>query len=113
MTAAARWLRVGRAADVPMLECRSAPFGDRRAAVFRTPTGFRALDAACPHRGGPLADGLVADDCVTCPLHARRYDLRTGAALGDHAGVRAYEVLERDGELWLRVPAGLELAPAA
>ena len=43
------------------------------------PTGFRAVDGACPHEGGPLADGLVADRCVTCPLHGWRFDLRTGA----------------------------------
>src|SRR3954452_22436041 len=92
---------VGRAGDVPMLEGRSAAVGDRRVAVFRTPGGWRAVDAACPHRGGPLADGLVADGCVTCPLHGRRFDLRTGEALGDCDGVRAYEVVEREGRLWL------------
>ena len=92
---------IGRAADVPMLEGRSVGVDGRRVAVFRTPGGWRAIDALCPHRGGPLHDGLVADGCVTCPLHAQRFDLRTGKALGDHDGVRAYEVLERDGDLWL------------
>jgi nitrite reductase (NADH) small subunit len=101
---------IGRAADVPMLEGRSLWAGDRRIAVFRTPEGFRAIDGACPHAGGPLADGIVADRCVTCPLHGRRFDLLTGADLGDGAPVRTYEVLEYDGVLWLR--AG-ELARAA
>jgi nitrite reductase (NADH) small subunit len=102
MSAIVTELFVGRAEDVPMLEGRSVQVGDRRIAVFRTPDGFRALAAACPHAGGPLSDGLVSDSCVTCPLHNRRYDLVTGAGLGDHDGVEAFEVVERDGELFLR-----------
>jgi nitrite reductase (NADH) small subunit len=87
-----------------MLEGRSVAVAGRRIAVFRTPGGHHAIGAACPHAGGPLADGLVADSCVTCPLHGWRFDLRTGAGLGDHAGVTVHEVLERDGQLWLASP---------
>ena len=104
--------RIGRADDVPMLEGRSVTIGGRRIAVFRTPDGFRAIEGACPHAGGPLADGIVADRCVTCPLHGWRFDLDTGEARNADARVRTYEVLERDGELWLAVPAE-ELIEAA
>jgi nitrite reductase (NADH) small subunit len=104
--------RIGHVDDVPLLEGRSVTVAGRRLAIFRTAGGFHAIDAACPHLGGPLADGLVADSCVTCPLHGRRFDLRTGAGLGDYAGVAAHEVLERDGELWLRLTPD-ELQPAA
>ena len=97
--------RIGRAGDVPLLEGRSVTVAGRRLAVFRTADGYRAIDAACPHQGGPLADGLVAEHCVTCPLHGWRFDLRTGAGLGNHPGVTVHEVHERDGELWLRVTA--------
>lgn len=103
-------IRVGRVEDVPVLEGRSVAVGDRRIAVFRTAQGFHALDDACPHRGGPLADGLVADSCVTCPLHGWRFELRSGAALGDHPGVAVHEVLERDGELWVRLAAAAQAA---
>ena len=75
-------IRIGRAdrrpdARGPQRRC----VGGRRVAVFRTPDGFRAIDHACPHAGGPLADGIVADRCVTCPLHGWRFDLehRPGA----------------------------------
>jgi nitrite reductase (NADH) small subunit len=97
--------RIGRTDDVPLLEGRSVAVAGRRVAVFRTPDGFHAIAAACPHKGGPLADGLVADNCVTCPLHNQRFDLRTGAGIGGHPGVEVHEVVERDGELWLRVSA--------
>jgi nitrite reductase (NADH) small subunit len=105
--------RIGRIGDVPLLEGRSVAVAGRRVAVFRTADGHHAIDAVCPHRRGPLADGLVANACVTCPLHGWRFDLRTGAALGNHPGVTVYEVVERDGELWLRLTPEVGLQQAA
>jgi nitrite reductase (NADH) small subunit len=93
--------RIGHIDDVPLLEGRSVEVGGRRIAVFRTADGFRAIDHACPHAGGPLADGIVAGRCVTCPLHGLRFDLDTGEASDGAARVRTYPVLERGGELWL------------
>jgi nitrite reductase (NADH) small subunit len=104
------FLRIGRADDVPLLEGRTVMIGARRVAIFRTAAGFFALGAACPHAGGPLADGLVTDNCVTCPLHNRRFDLRTGECADGHPGVERHEVVELDGELWLRTPGALERA---
>jgi nitrite reductase (NADH) small subunit len=93
--------RLGRADDVPLLEGRSVDVGGRRIAVFRMADAFRAIDHACPHAGGPLADGIVAGGCVTCPLHGLRFDLETGECRDGVSHVRSYEVVERDGELWL------------
>jgi nitrite reductase (NADH) small subunit len=104
------YVRIGHADDIPMLEGRTVNLGPRRVAVFRTADGFHALAGACPHRGGPLADGMVADSCVTCPLHNWRFDLRTGAGVGDHPGVETFEVAESGGELWLRLPEALQEA---
>ena len=97
-------IAVGRAADVPPLEGRSVLVAGRRVAIFRAAHGWRALGGTCPHAGGPLADGIVSERCVTCPLHGWRFDLDTGEALNAQAQVETYEVLERGGELWLRVP---------
>ena len=103
------YARVGRAADVPLLEGRSVAVAGRRVAVFRLPEGFVALDAVCPHAGGPLSDGIVAANCVSCPLHGWRFELRSGAPAGGGAtsGVAAHEVLERDGELYVRLAPAL------
>lgn len=105
---------VGSAADVPMLEGRQATLGGRRVAVFRLPTGFAATDAACPHKGGPLSDGLVADGCVTCPLHNWRLDLTTGEVKGDDTVVPIHDVVVLDDRLWVRIAAnaGTAAAPA-
>lgn len=104
------WLRVGRSGDVPALEGRSVSFEGVRVAVFRLPEGWAAVEHACPHAGGPLADGIVADACVTCPLHGRRFDLRTGVQVGGDAVVRTFDVRERDGQLELRATVALRVA---
>lgn len=97
------WTKVADAADVPLLEGRSTTVDGRRIAVFHLPDGWAAADAACPHHGGPLSDGIVADSCVTCPLHLRRFDLRTGAQIGGGDVVAVHEIEERGGELWVRL----------
>jgi nitrite reductase (NADH) small subunit len=102
---AAGWARVGGAHDVPALEGRRAEVSGRRIAIFRLADGWAATDATCPHRGGPLQDGLVADRCVTCPLHGRRFDLTTGEQHGGDDAVAVHEVVERDGVLWVRLAA--------
>ncbi|MGN6275181.1 MAG: nitrite reductase small subunit NirD [Solirubrobacterales bacterium] len=88
---------VCRAADVPLGEGRAVTIEGRRIAIFNAPTGWFALDAACPHQGGPLADGLLSDNCVACPLHERRFDLHTGECLGGHEGVAVHRVEVREG----------------
>ncbi|HEY3187996.1 MAG TPA: nitrite reductase small subunit NirD [Solirubrobacteraceae bacterium] len=96
---------VCRVDDVPLGEGRAVTVGERRVAVFHTRDGWYALDDACPHLGGPLADGLLADRSVTCPLHERRFDLRTGEALGQGCHVAAHRVELVDGEVFVRWPA--------
>ena len=97
------WVRVGSVDDIPELEGRSVLVDGRRVAVFRLPDGWAAIDAACPHLGGPLGDGLVAERCVTCPLHGRRFDLVTGEQHGGDDAVAVHEIAERDGALWVRL----------
>jgi nitrite reductase (NADH) small subunit len=78
--------------DIPLGEGRAITLDGRRIAIFRATGGWYALDAVCPHRGGPLADGIVCDRAVICPLHDRRFDLETGAALTTGDGVAAHAV---------------------
>ena len=65
---------------------RAFRIGGQSVAVFRTRTGkVFALANSCPHRGGPLADGMLAGDQVVCPLHAFRFAPESGAC--DQANV--------------------------
>lgn len=94
---------VCRESDIPPGEGRAVTVAGRRIAIFNAATGWYALDHACPHLGGPLADGIVSDACVTCPLHERRYDLRTGEALAGGEGVAAHAVEVREGTVAVRL----------
>jgi nitrite reductase (NADH) small subunit len=93
--------------DVPLGEGRALVLGDRRIAIFRAAAGWFALDAVCPHRGGPLEDGIVCDRAVICPLHERRFDLASGGALSGGDGVAAHAVEVRGDRVFV-VLAGHE-----
>jgi nitrite reductase (NADH) small subunit len=88
--------------DIPRGEGRSLTVGGRRIALFRAESGWYALDGICPHAGGPLADGILADCRVICPLHERAFDLASGAALSGGAGVTAYAVEVVGDEVYVR-----------
>lgn len=107
-------MALGRIDDIPVGEGRAYVVDGRQIAVFRLRDGsLRALDAVCPHRGGPLADGLTDSRVVVCPLHGFTYDLETGCEVGNGgAAVTAYPVHpDADGTIRLRIAGGLNHAP--
>ncbi|MUL78482.1 Rieske 2Fe-2S domain-containing protein [Mycolicibacterium sp. CBMA 226] len=90
-------LSLGSVDDIPVGEGRAYSVGGCEVAVYRLRDGsLRALSATCPHRGGPLADGLIDDDVVVCPLHGHTYDLATGENRNGGDSVRAYQVTTAD-----------------
>ena len=96
-----------RTHDVPLGEGRAITISGRKIALFRTASGWYAVDHRCPHAGGPLADGLTADCSVICPLHERRFALDTGAPIGhDGPGVTAYAVEVRGPQVLVGVEVG-------
>jgi nitrite reductase (NADH) small subunit len=91
-------------AEIPMGEGRAVTVDGRRIAIFRTEAGVFAIDQACPHAGGPLADGIASDCTVICPLHERRYSLEDGAPIGhDGSPVPTHPVETRGGTVYLTV----------
>ena len=84
---AVAWYDVGAVTDIPRRGSRRLPSPVGDIAVFRTGDGeVFALRDACPHRGGPLSQGIVHGRSVTCPLHAWTIDLATGLPTGADAG---------------------------
>ena len=82
------WLDIGALADIPLRGARTVPLpGGEEAAVFRTGENqVYALINRCPHKKGPLAQGIVHGDSVTCPLHNWVISLETGHAQGADRG---------------------------
>ena len=104
----ARWIRITACDNIPPREGRTAVVGDREIAIFNVGDGFLAVDNRCPHRGGPLADGIVAGGAVVCPLHAWKIDLQTGSVerpAGLEACVQSYPTRVEGGIVLIELPA--------
>jgi nitrite reductase (NADH) small subunit len=97
------FLDIGAADDVPRLGARKVrtPGGD--IAVFRTADDrYFALDDRCPHKGGPLSQGIVHGERVTCPLHNMVIELGSGHAVAPDEGcVARHRVRVENGRLQL------------
>ena len=94
---------IGTLDQIPRGEGRNFDVNGTVVAVFRTHADeVLACQAACPHLGGPLADGMLGGTTIMCPLHDRMYDLRTGAVLVGECDITVYPVRkEADGTLLL------------
>ena len=96
------WQVVGDRNAIPLREGRRVKCGDKEIALFNLGDTFLAVDNRCPHRQGPLADGIVAGNSVFCPLHNLRIDLQTGCALaGGEGKVRCYPVKLQNDQILL------------
>jgi nitrite reductase (NADH) small subunit len=94
-------ITLGALSAIPLGEGRAFAVGKRRIAVFRTREGqVLAVQADCPHRGGPLADGLLGGNTLICPLHARKFDLETGKGETEDCSLETYAArLNRAGQI--------------
>lgn len=91
---------LGRVDTIPLGQGETYVVDGCAIAVFRQRDGqIFATQHACPHRGGPLAEGIVGAGKVVCPLHGRQFDLETGASAD--CAVRTYPVRVEGGEIIL------------
>lgn len=89
--------------DIPRQGARVVKTPQGCIAVFRTADDqVFALDDRCPHKGGPLSEGIVHGTSVTCPLHAMVFDLATGSSVRpDEGTVRSFAVRVEGGRVLL------------
>lgn len=82
------WIDIGAISDIPLLGARVVKTPAGCIAVFRTAESEAfAIDDRCPHKGGPLSQGIVHGRSVTCPLHSWVISLETGEAQGADEGI--------------------------
>jgi len=97
------WIEIGFVEDIPSLGSRVVQAMGESIAVFRTAGNeiFALLDK-CPHKGGPLSQGIVHGKRVTCPLHNLILDLSEGKAVPPDEGcVLTYPVKIEEGKVWI------------
>ena len=91
---------VARVEDIPLGEGRAFVVAGTQVAVFRLRNGLlHATQAACPHAGGPLADGQTDVNVLVCPLHLYAYRWSDGASTSGAVPIRLFPVREVDGNV--------------
>jgi nitrite reductase (NADH) small subunit len=104
-----RWVRITACANVPPREGRAVTVAGREIAVFNLGDRFLAADNRCPHRGGPLCDGIVTGVSVVCPLHSWKVNLDTGGVerpAGGDVCVRTYPTRIEGDVIAVGLPIG-------
>ena len=83
---------------------RMVRLGNTSVALFRHDGGVTAVEAECPHEGGPLQDGTLEDGCVVCPWHRYRFDGKSGQCDVDPSlRVKVYPTVVEEGAVWVEV----------
>lgn len=106
------WIDIGEIDAIPRRGARCVTTPEGRIAVFRTQQDqIYALENRCPHKNGPLSEGIVHGASVTCPLHNWVFDLATGEAMGADVGrVRSYLVRIEDGRILMALTQAMVAA---
>ena len=95
-------ISLGSIEKIPLGQGHCFIVGSEEIAVFRPRTGgLFAIGNKCPHRRGPLAEGVCDAQSVICPYHGHKYELRTGIGSEKGETVKTFEVKEENGEVLL------------
>jgi len=103
----ADWIAIGTIYDIPRRGARCVTTPQGRIGVFRTADDkVFAIENRCPHRSGPLTEGIVHGTSVTCPLHNWAISLETGEAQGaDEGAVKTFAVRIEGDALFIMLEA--------
>lgn len=96
------WIDIGALEDIKLRGARIVKSPVGCIALFRTgEEEVFATGNTCPHKQGPLSEGIVHDRKVTCPLHNWVFSLETGEALGEDGSIPVYPVIVQNGRIML------------
>jgi len=79
----ANFVKVAQTSEIPAGQGKCVEVEGKRIAIFNVDGTFYALDDVCPHQGGPLSEGEISGNVVTCPWHGWEYDVATGVNRDD------------------------------
>jgi len=101
------WVRITHPGNIPLREARAVNAQGHDIAIFNLGDRFLAIGNRCPHRSGPLADGIVSGDTVVCPLHAWKFSLETGKGVNSASAsscVETFRARVEHGVVLLELP---------
>lgn len=109
------WTDITALEDIPILGARVLKTDRVNIALFRTATDeVFALKDECPHKQGPLSQGIVHGTSVTCPLHNWKIDLTSGEALGPDEGcAHTYASKIENGRVFVAIAENKAAAKSA
>ena len=97
-------VKVGSVGDITEGTPKLVEANGKQIAIFKVGGKFFAISNVCAHAGGSLADGVVSEDVVTCPLHAWEYNIKTGESLTmPGAKVEQFKVIVENDEIYVEV----------
>jgi len=100
----AQRIKVAAVGDMAAGEAKVVEAGGKSLALFNVDGAWYAVDNTCPHRGGPLGEGDLDGRVVTCPWHAWRWDVTTGANVNNPAvRVACFPVAVENGAVYVEV----------
>lgn len=99
------FVEIAKTADVPPGRTKAYLINGRKIALYHTRDGFFASDNTCPHRGGPLAEGDLIENEITCPWHLWGFDVVTGVCSGNREiAVVTHEVRVEGDRILVKLP---------
>lgn len=106
------WFQACTLDEIPKRGAVRIANGSKTIALFKTSSNeLHAIDNACPHKGGPLSDGIVHGNCVTCPLHNWQINLESGEVVGSDVGqVTTYRVQVVQEKVYVEMSKHSEIA---
>jgi 3-phenylpropionate/trans-cinnamate dioxygenase ferredoxin subunit len=101
----ARFVKVAKTDEIAPDQAKMVEVDDKRITLFNLQGNFYAIDDTCTHVGGPLSEGEIQGEKVTCPWHGSIFNIKTGEALGPPArtGVASYNVRVEGADIEVEV----------
>jgi nitrite reductase (NADH) small subunit len=94
----AEFVKVAALSDLPPGSAKAVETGGKAIALYNVDGNVFATTGTCPHRGGPLGEGDLASEVITCPWHGFQYDVKTGACLTNPALSLARHAVRLEGD---------------
>ncbi|OGW78535.1 MAG: hypothetical protein A2Z83_04205 [Omnitrophica bacterium GWA2_52_8] len=100
----AKTFKAAKKSDIPADTGYYVDLQGRDIALYNVEGQIHAMDAICPHQGGPLHEGSMTDGKAMCPWHGWEFDIKTGACVfNDAIKQQVYKAVEKDGDIYIEI----------